>query len=151
MRLPRGWTRLKSVGDVEPVLVLVNRDTGQFGTVLPGSEEIREWPDLAAAERFIKEMNEQGAVEAVYIAPYSSNDGVLELKPIRVVFRKGRWVRTDGSAVRFGTTLFFPDADVTAVIARCRDDHAVALKMAAEARNAAFEAVKLLKPLENNK
>jgi hypothetical protein len=146
-RLPKGWARLKEVGEVEPVKVLINRISGQFGTQLMGSEEIRPWATLHEAEAFITEINEAKAVEAVHARePYG--DQVPELVPLRVKRVGRRWVRMDGTALPWNAKLYVPDPAAAAAVEERRAAFEAARAAARQVREDAWEIVRKMQPLE---
>lgn len=147
MRLPRGWKRLKTIGDVEPVQILVHSESGKFGTSLDGGITIREWDSLAEAESWVKAINEADAVDAV-LAENPFADEVLKLVPVRV--RKvGRfWTRMDGTMIGLHVRLYVPDAAAAAQIEELRKVHSAARETARQAREAAWEVVRSMKVLE---
>lgn len=147
-RLSGGWTRLKVVGEVEPTQILVNKQTGEFGTMLVGSEEIRAWDTLAAAEAFIKELQEAGAISAVEVdSPFG--DEVVRLKPLRVRKIGREWVRMDGTRIGYHRTLLVPDEAAAAAIEAKRAEHEATKKTMLRLRDEAWEIVRGMQKLDD--
>lgn len=114
-RLPRGWKEIKTVGDVEPVRILVHKDTGKFGTTID-SENIMEHDSLAIAEQFVKAMQEDGAIDAL-VFERSYSDQPVDFRLIRLR-RVGRfWVRMDGTRLPYHLTAYAPDPTIQEAIA----------------------------------
>lgn len=114
-RLPRGWQEIKVIGDVEPVRILVHRDTGKFGTTID-SENIKQHDSLSQAEQYIKDMQEEGAIDAL-IFDSTYGDAPIDLKPIRIR-RAGRfWVRMDGTTLPYHETPYAPDPAIQETVA----------------------------------
>lgn len=148
-RLPKGWTRLKTIGDVEPVLILVNRDSGKFGTSLDDGENIRECATLADAETFTKEINEAGAIDAM-ITDTRYSDSVVQLISIRVKRVHRGFARMDGTLINeYGTTLLVPDASAAAALEAKRIEHEETKKRLLAIREEAWQIVKDMTPLKS--
>lgn len=120
-RLPKGWTRLKAVGDVETVLILVHRDSGKFGTSLDG-ETIRQWSTLAEAEAFVKDLNEASATE-IMISYCPIPDQPPQLKSVRARQAGSEWVHVDGTRFHWNEQLYIPNAEAAAAVDAKRVEH----------------------------
>lgn len=146
-RLPKGWTKLKVIGDVEPVQVLINRETGKFGTTLDGVA-IRQWDTLAEAEAFIKDMLESGAVEALCVDT-RYDDAPLRLSRIRVKRVAHGWARLDGTRIPYGDyTLYAPDPTVLAMLDQKHEEYEGLKKQMQRVRDESREILNQLKLLE---
>lgn len=65
-KLPKGWIRLRVVGHVEPVDLLIHRTSGKFGTLIQHEgAKVESWDTIAEAEARLKQINELDAVEAL--------------------------------------------------------------------------------------
>lgn len=147
-RLPKGWTRLKTIGDVEPVLILVNRDSGKFGTSLDDGEHINECATMAAAEAAAKEINESGAINAMTTDNYYG-DSVVRLVTIRVKRVHRGWARMDGTRINeYSTPLMVPDPAAAAAVADKFDECEATKKRVQAIKDEAWEIIKGMKKLE---
>jgi hypothetical protein len=147
-RLPKGWTRLKTIGDVEPIQVLINRNTGRFGTQIGSADSaIREWDNLADAESFIKEMNERGMVEAVLIESHF-HDEIPVLRQVRLRRVGHLWVKTDGSRLEYRHTPYVPNLDIAEALNRKRDEFEAARKALQRIREEAYALCRGFKELQ---
>lgn len=147
-RLPRGWQEIKKIGDVEPVRVLVHKETGKFGTTID-SESIKQHDTLAQAEQFVKTMQSDGAIDALLIdSSYSAySDVPIRLTPIKLR-RVGReWVRMDGNRLGHQTP-YQPDPAIQQAVEVKHAEYAAPLKQAATLRDEIGNLARSLKELE---
>ncbi len=134
-RLPRGWTRIKDVGSVDIVRILVHTDRGVFGTLLENSDRVEEHASLADAVLHVKKLQEDGSVEAVHAESDWKGERPITLKSIRVKKRGKYWVRPDGSYV--ANTLYIPDPAVAAELAEIHKKYTILTEQLAALRNEA--------------
>lgn len=147
-RLPRGWARLKTIGDVSPVLILVNRESGKFGTSIDDGETIREWDTMAHADQFVKAINEADAVHVVVVEDLG--DEVLQVYPVRIRKTGRFWTKVDGTAIHSYhlTKYFIPDQLVLAEIEQLRQQHDELRKTMRELRDRAWDLVRTMQPVD---
>lgn len=147
-RLPREWREIKKIGDVEPVRILVHKETGKFGTTID-SEHIKQHDTLVQAEQFVKAMQSEGAIDALLIdSSYSAyNDAPIRLTPTRLRWVGRDWVRMDGNRLGYQTP-YQPDPVIQQAVEAKRAEHAALLKQAAALRDEIGDMARSLKKLE---
>lgn len=147
-RLSGGWARLKTIGDVSPVLILVNKASGRFGTTIDQGETIKEWPTMAAAEQFVKEINEADAVDVVMVE--SLGDHVPCAYPTRVRKTGRFWTKMDGTGIQshYLSKYFLPDPLVLARIEEIREQHDGLRRAMKDLCDQAWDLVKTMQSLE---
>ena len=150
-RLTKGWSRLKTVGEVSPMLILVNRNSGKFGTSIDEGETIREWATMAEAEQFVKDANEVDAINVVY-ADSTIGDHVLNISAIRVRKAGRDWLKIDGTRIHsyYLDKYRIPNPDTLAKIDALREQHEALRKQMSDLRSQAWDLVRSMEKLESN-
>lgn len=146
-RLSREWKRLEVTGKHKNIHLLVNVDTGHFGTMLDNDPMvIQSWDSLPQARAWIKEFDDADAVNAVE-AETMFRDEFPKLKPLRARKTTYGWARVDGRTIHSINNFYLPDPDVDAALAQKQIEYQAAKEEVKRIREEAVTLIRGLTPL----
>lgn len=151
-KLPRGYTRLKTLGEIVSCDVLVDQKDGTFA-VMPvfGEDGITSChKTLQEAENQIAAMQRENMVEVLYFNGYQS-DYFPHFYVGKMRFVNGEWYTERGRRVDRNTILLIPNPDVLKAFEGFQSEYAAARKRMQDLRQSAIDLANLslkLKPSE---
>ena len=139
-KLPRGWTRLKTVGEIIACDILVDQKDGRF-SVMPvfGEQGIASYHQtLLEAEKQIAAMQRDNMVEVLCVNEMYG-DEFPHTYVAQMRFVNGRWYDTHGRGVDRKMQILVPTPDLIAVLKNLREEYSKARQRVAEIRKSAID------------
>lgn len=138
------------VGTVEPIDIIVNRETGKFGTLAQHEDaKISQWSSMDEAEAHVRRINAEGATDAIIVESGYDSGGkpkFMTITKVRVRQVQGHWAFTSGEWVNY-KMLYIASPEILAEIEAKRVEFERLYDQMMAVRDEAWDLVKGLEKL----